>query len=183
MCNMYTKITRKAYNMLGDTIKILRESRGITQTQLANLIGISRDMLSNWETGRSKIHADYIRPISKALNYSADYILNYEYETEESYKKRFDKINGLINWAIRDEDNADMVSFLSNEFSGNFDGVVLMSYIYSKLPSNMRKHISAMIIYTFRSAYYENRTTNIDSAEFEAIDKKYISLWHELDRK
>ena len=38
---------------IGNNIKELRKSRGITQEQLANSIGVSFQAVSKWETGVS----------------------------------------------------------------------------------------------------------------------------------
>ena len=54
----------------GATIKRLREAKGITQTQLAEQIGVSSKAVSKWETGRGIPDISLIEPLSKALGVS-----------------------------------------------------------------------------------------------------------------
>ena len=54
----------------GQTIKRLRETKGITQTQLAGLIGVSDKAVSKWETAKGLPDISLIEPLSKALGVS-----------------------------------------------------------------------------------------------------------------
>lgn len=54
----------------GATIKRLREAKGITQTQLAEQIGVSDKAVSKWETAKGLPDITLIEPLSKALGVS-----------------------------------------------------------------------------------------------------------------
>ena len=54
----------------GETIKHLREAKGITQNQLADMIGISSKAVSKWETAKGLPDIMLIEPLSKALGIS-----------------------------------------------------------------------------------------------------------------
>ena len=54
----------------GATIKKLRESKGITQLQLADEIGVSSKAVSKWETAKGLPDITLIEPLSKALGVS-----------------------------------------------------------------------------------------------------------------
>lgn len=54
----------------GVTIKLLREKKGITQTQLADIIGISSKAVSKWETAKGLPDITLIEPLAKALGVS-----------------------------------------------------------------------------------------------------------------
>ena len=54
----------------GATIKSLREKKGITQAQLADLIGISSKAVSKWETSKGLPDITLIEPLAKALSVS-----------------------------------------------------------------------------------------------------------------
>ena len=54
----------------GATIKSLREKKGITQAQLADLIGISSKAVSKWETAKGLPDITLIEPLAKALSVS-----------------------------------------------------------------------------------------------------------------
>lgn len=54
----------------GATIRRLREAKGITQTQLAELIGVGCKAVSKWETGKGLPDITLIEPLSNALGVS-----------------------------------------------------------------------------------------------------------------
>lgn len=54
----------------GATIKRLREEKGITQTQLADKIGVSSKAVSKWETAKGLPDITLIEPLAKALGVS-----------------------------------------------------------------------------------------------------------------
>ena len=60
---------------LGDRIRESRLRAGLTQVQLAEMIGMSHKHLSNVERGIYEVRTDGIRRISEALGVSSDYLL------------------------------------------------------------------------------------------------------------
>lgn len=54
----------------GPTIKSLREAKGITQSDLAEKIGVSSQAISKWETSKGLPDITLIEPLSKALSVS-----------------------------------------------------------------------------------------------------------------
>ena len=54
----------------GATIKALREKKGITQTQLADTVGVSSKAVSKWETAKGLPDITLIEPLAKALGVS-----------------------------------------------------------------------------------------------------------------
>ena len=54
----------------GTTIRRLREAKGLTQTQLADKIGVSSKAVSKWETAKGLPDITLIEPLAKALNVS-----------------------------------------------------------------------------------------------------------------
>ena len=54
----------------GAAIKSLREKKGITQAQLADLLGISSKAVSKWETAKGLPDITLIEPLAKALSVS-----------------------------------------------------------------------------------------------------------------
>ena len=53
----------------------LRKERGLTQSQLAEKVGITRNLLANYEMGRTHLTDESIILIAKALNVSTDQLL------------------------------------------------------------------------------------------------------------
>ena len=54
----------------GTTIKSLREKKGLTQTQLADMLGVSGKAISKWETAKGLPDITLIEPLAKALGVS-----------------------------------------------------------------------------------------------------------------
>lgn len=54
----------------GATVRRLREKKGITQAQLAQLLGVSSKAVSKWETAKGLPDITLIEPLAKALSVS-----------------------------------------------------------------------------------------------------------------
>ncbi len=62
----------------GATIKRLREAKGITQLQLAEIIGVSSKAVSKWETAKGLPDITLIEPLSQALGCSVTELMSGE---------------------------------------------------------------------------------------------------------
>ena len=60
---------------LGETIKYLRLEKGLTQPELAKLLGVSNGIISVWENNVNEPKATYIKRLAQVLGVSADYLL------------------------------------------------------------------------------------------------------------
>lgn len=63
---------------LGARIRALRLGLGITQPQLAEMVGVSKAVISFWENDVNEPKASYIKILAKCLNVSTDYLLGLE---------------------------------------------------------------------------------------------------------
>ena len=54
----------------GLTIKNLREKKGLTQTELADMLGVSSKAVSKWETARGLPDISLIEPLANTLSVS-----------------------------------------------------------------------------------------------------------------
>ena len=68
---------------IGSIIKELRKEKGLTQPELANLLGVSKGIISLWENDINEPKASYIKKMAAVFNVSADYILGIDYEYKE----------------------------------------------------------------------------------------------------
>jgi len=60
---------------IGTRISAFRKSKGLTQTELAEIIGISRKLVTDYETGTSHLNDDMVIRFSLALGVSSDELL------------------------------------------------------------------------------------------------------------
>lgn len=53
---------------LAENIKNIRKSRGLTQAQLADRVGVVKATVSSWETGRTEPNMEMIESIASVLS-------------------------------------------------------------------------------------------------------------------
>lgn len=61
--------------MVADRIRILREQKGFTQTELAKQLKITRSSVNAWEQGISVPSTQYIVELAAIFKVSTDYLL------------------------------------------------------------------------------------------------------------
>lgn len=62
----------------GVTIKSIREAKGMTQTELADKIGVTSKAVSKWETGKGLPDISLLQPLATALDTSVIELMNGE---------------------------------------------------------------------------------------------------------
>ena len=62
--------------MLNENIKKLRTAMNISQVDLANKLGVSKQCVSNWENDNVVPSIDMLIKLSKFFNVSTDYLLD-----------------------------------------------------------------------------------------------------------
>ena len=68
----------------GTTIRQLRESRQLTQAELAERIGVSSKTVSKWETGKGLPDITLLQPLAQALGISVIELMNGEHITNRN---------------------------------------------------------------------------------------------------
>ena len=79
---------------LGANIAALRKAKGMTQEQLAAVLGISPQAVSKWETNTSYPDITLLCPLARALDTNVDMLLNYEKTLPD--EEVVQKINDLL---------------------------------------------------------------------------------------
>ena len=67
---------------IGIRIRKYRDLRGLSQKELADLIGVSNSRVSNWEQGINRPNADIISDLCKALDVSPSELLDIQISTD-----------------------------------------------------------------------------------------------------
>jgi len=109
------------FGNLGDRISSLRKEAGMTQQQLADIVGISRPSLVKIENSQRTVSLEEGGAISKALGISLDSLLTYEDAKKEevSFAKAF-KTKGM-----NDNNLAEIA-----KFELLFDALITQEQIY-----------------------------------------------------
>ena len=66
---------------IGKRLADVRKAKGLTQTQLANLIGVKQYLISDYEVGRLALSADMLTRFCSALKCSSDTIIGLKPES------------------------------------------------------------------------------------------------------
>lgn len=61
----------------GARLKMMRELRGLTQTEVAKQVGVHKSSLSNWEAGRLEPSQRALITLATILNVSVDWLLDF----------------------------------------------------------------------------------------------------------
>lgn len=68
--------------MLGSQMKKIRQTRGMSQVELARQLGISKQSVSNWENDHSVPTIDLLKKLCQVFSCSADYLLELSTEND-----------------------------------------------------------------------------------------------------
>lgn len=85
------------FRILGRRVKFLRMERGISQTQMARLLGLSQTNLSNMESGRTAITTQNLFKMQEVLGCKmSEFFVDFDGEAGQASKnvgEAFDKQN------------------------------------------------------------------------------------------
>lgn len=68
-----------------ENLRVIREDRGFTQKQIADILGTTQQYYSDYENGKRDIPIRIYIALSKFYNVSIDYLAGMKSETEEQY--------------------------------------------------------------------------------------------------
>ena len=74
-------------NNLAEKIAKLRKEKGLTQSQLAEMINVSNKTISRWETGEGYPEITLVMPLAKALGVTTDYLLCITQDQEQEQEQ------------------------------------------------------------------------------------------------
>lgn len=61
--------------MLNQRIRILRQARGLSQVELARILGVTKQSVSNWKNDNIQPSIEMLKKIAQTFGVSADYLL------------------------------------------------------------------------------------------------------------
>ena len=83
-----------------ENLKYLRKMQNITQEQLAELLSVSRQAISKWESGNGYPETEKLLILAKELNTSLDYLFSERcHMVRPSAKGRVSKVDTYLNCA------------------------------------------------------------------------------------
>jgi transcriptional regulator with XRE-family HTH domain len=70
-----TQDEKQFFRQLGGRIAGLRKEQGLTQTQLAEVLGLTQQMIASYEVGRRRVPASLLPKIATALSVSVELLI------------------------------------------------------------------------------------------------------------
>lgn len=162
---------------------MLREAAGMTQQEIGVQLGVSRNVVSNWERGVSQPDNDFLLPLCQIFHCSPTKFLNIDKHTYEWYLNTY-KVNGgsIEEYAVANPDIMEMQLYLANEWDGNYPILKLMDYMYAMLDEEDRSHISYLLGMMFKARYeFADRSPLVDKA-YKRLPE-FVDEWHNLNAK
>ena len=98
------------FKILGRRVKYLRMDRGITQTKMAEMLGLSQTNLSNMESGRTTITTQNLFKMKEILECKmGDFFVDFDVDAEDATTA---KGEGTTKQAIELEDAVQILRLL-----------------------------------------------------------------------
>lgn len=108
-------------NNITKTLITLRESRNMSQAQLANLMGLNKNVMGRIERGLRSLRADEIVRLAKIFDVSTDFILGQNHTISNNGEESYHKQQALNKKDIARKIQ-DIISMAENEPDINFYG-------------------------------------------------------------
>lgn len=116
---------------LSEKILNLRKARKMSQEELADNLGVSRQAVSRWEVGSALPDASNILQLSKLFGVSADYLLNDDYKGEAPSSVKDRTVNSVAGTFVKKIIALSVAGF---GFAGNFIIYLLSRFIIVEVP-------------------------------------------------
>ena len=123
-----------------ERIKQLRKKKGISQSELAELIGVKNNTVSTWERGTRKPDFEALNLLSNYVEVSFEYILGSSDKEEARVKPTQDELDELALSALADElyDHVKKYSMLSNKSQKMIDALISATYQMEKSEGELK---------------------------------------------
>ena len=123
-----------------ERIKQLRKKKGISQSELAELIGVKNNTVSTWERGTRKPDFEALNLLSDYFEVSFEYILGSSDKEEARVKPTQDELDELALSALADElyDHVKKYSMLSNKSQKMIDALISATYQMEKSEGELK---------------------------------------------
>lgn len=97
--------------MLAERLKQLRAEKGLTQVQLAQMLGVSKGTVAMWETSKRKPSFEILSRLSDIFDRRMDYILGYS-DDASSPQPPEEELDQLGCWAAEDSMHETIMQYL-----------------------------------------------------------------------
>lgn len=123
-----------------ERIKQLRKKKGISQSELAEVIGVKNNTVSTWERGTRKPDFEALNLLSDYFEVSFEYILGSSDKEEARVKPTQDELDQLALSALADDlyDNMKKYCRLSTKSQKMIDALINATYQMEKQDGELK---------------------------------------------
>ena len=123
-----------------ERIKQLRKKNGISQSELAEVIGVKNNTVSTWERGTRKPDFEALNLLSDYFEVSFEYILGSSDKEEARVKPTQDELDQLALSALADDlyDNMKKYCQLSTKSQKMIDALINATYQMEKQDGELK---------------------------------------------
>ena len=123
-----------------ERIKQLRKKKGISQSELAEVIGVKNNTVSTWERGTRKPDFEALNLLSDYFEVSFEYILGSSDKEETRVKPTQNELDQLALSALADDlyDNMKKYCQLSTKSQKMIDALINATYQMEKQDGELR---------------------------------------------
>ena len=123
-----------------ERIKQLRKKKGLSQSELAELIGVKNNTVSTWERGTRKPDFEALNLLSDYFEVSFEYILGSSDKEEARVKPTQEELDSLALSALADElyDNVKKYCRLSTKSQKMIDALINATYQMEKQDGELK---------------------------------------------
>ena len=131
---------RKTMATAAERIKQLRKKKGISQSELAEVIGVKNNTVSTWERGTRKPDFEALNLLSDYFEVSFEYILGSSDKEEARVKPTEEELDQLALSALADElyDNVKKYCRLSTKSQKMIDALINATYQMEKQEGELK---------------------------------------------
>ncbi len=114
--------------VLAQNIRFLRNARGMTQTELADQLGVQRTMISAYEDGRSEPKLMALAKMSEIFSVSADELLYHDIQLK-GRRAMQEKPMKILTIAVDEQDNEQITMVGQKASAGYLNGFADREYM------------------------------------------------------
>lgn len=164
---------------LGKNIKTFRKNKGFTQEELAELLSVTPQAVSKWESGSGLPDVSMLIPLAQILGVSTDALLGYDTmsEDKETAARVKETINGIGEAGERAENALKICELLSAETNlnpGNFEIIKM----YVKETANLSMYADPKL-----EGYFQDQKEHLQKIYADSIKKGAYLISHCTDKK
>ena len=152
--------------MLQENLTKIRKSKGLTQTDLAERCGFSRNSIVNWETGKREPKIGDIKKLAEALEVSPNDLLDDNSDGQIHLQMSFSQSKGLAYWGgivdearkVAQSEDLQEIRLITPLLRSALDILIFVQEKYTHDNSSVSSGVSA---FNGSNSSYKGNTMNV----------------------